>query len=129
MICAIDGNCHNSEPGTFGHECGKPAVGLGTAPDGFASGFCDECRARGWEARGKTFRRLADAPVIFGKLAPHPSVRPDHAQWCVMQGDSVLLTIGHTYKGESGAREYLARFYSGLQVDAAGQVWGRGVAP
>lgn len=47
---AIDGLCHNAEPGTFGHECGKPATWLGTKLDGFRSGFCDTCKAEGFEA-------------------------------------------------------------------------------
>jgi hypothetical protein len=51
MTYATDGKCHNAEPGTFGHECGKPAVWIGTQADGFKSGFCVACRARGWEAR------------------------------------------------------------------------------
>jgi len=27
---ATDGKCHNAEPGTYGHECGKPAAWIGT---------------------------------------------------------------------------------------------------
>ena len=26
---ATDGKCHNAEPGTYGHECGKPATWIG----------------------------------------------------------------------------------------------------
>ena len=51
MTYAIDGKCHNAEPGTFNHECGKPATWRGTASTGFVSGFCDECKAEGYEAR------------------------------------------------------------------------------
>lgn len=47
---ATDGHCHNAEPGTFNHECGKPAVFIGTRSDGFTSGFCEACKANGWEA-------------------------------------------------------------------------------
>ncbi len=47
---ATDGRCHNAEPGTFGHECGKPATFIGTRSDGFACGFCDACKTSGWEA-------------------------------------------------------------------------------
>jgi len=50
-----DGKCHNAEPGTLGHECGKPAVWLGTSATGFRSGFCDDCKRRGWEAKGQTW--------------------------------------------------------------------------
>jgi hypothetical protein len=46
---AIDGLCHNAEPGTFNHECGKPATFIGTRADSFTSGFCDACKANGWE--------------------------------------------------------------------------------
>lgn len=52
MSYATDGKCHNAEPGTYGHECGKPATYLGTNAKGYTSGFCDTCKARGWEARG-----------------------------------------------------------------------------
>lgn len=59
MSYATDGRCHNAEPGTFGHECGKPATWIGTkkqAPEAhpapaFRSGFCDDCKANGYEAK------------------------------------------------------------------------------
>lgn len=54
---ATDGKCHNSEPGTFGHECGKPATWLGSRPDGWTSGYCDDCKVNGSEARNKTVWR------------------------------------------------------------------------
>lgn len=50
MSYATDGKCHNSEPGTYGHECGKPAVWIGTAASGFRSGYCDDCKRYGTEA-------------------------------------------------------------------------------
>lgn len=49
---ATDGKCHNSEPGTFNHECRKPATWLGTDYNGFTSGYCDDCKRHGYEARG-----------------------------------------------------------------------------
>ena len=48
---ATDGKCHNSNPGTYGHECGKPAQWIGTSSSGFRSGYCAKCRATGSEAR------------------------------------------------------------------------------
>jgi hypothetical protein len=51
MTYATDGKCHNSNPGTFGHECGKPAQWIGTSASGFRSGYCVKCRATGSEAR------------------------------------------------------------------------------
>lgn len=53
--------CTNSEPGTFGHECGKAAtwkgtrqgsghIGLGIAPGPVTSFYCSECKAEGFEA-------------------------------------------------------------------------------
>ncbi|MDE2472929.1 MAG: hypothetical protein KGL35_30510 [Bradyrhizobium sp.] len=50
-LYATDGKCHNAELGTYGHECGKPAVWIGTKRSGFRSGFCAECKQRGYEAR------------------------------------------------------------------------------
>lgn len=48
---ATDGKCHNAEPGTFNHECGKPALYIGTKENGFRSGFCARCYAWGFEAK------------------------------------------------------------------------------
>lgn len=51
MSYATDGKCHNVQPGTYGHECGKPAEFIGTTWNGFRSGFCRKCRESGYEAR------------------------------------------------------------------------------
>lgn len=48
---ATDGKCHNAEPGTFGHECGRPATWLGTTKSGFEAGFCDDCQKYGYERK------------------------------------------------------------------------------
>ena len=53
MAYDTDGRCHNAEPGTFNHECGKPAVWIGISRIGSRFGFCDDCRQHGYEARGK----------------------------------------------------------------------------
>ncbi len=59
---ANDLRCHNAEPGSFNHECGQPAVWLGIKPNGFQSGFCDECKQHGWEATACCkWQRLPDA--------------------------------------------------------------------
>lgn len=50
-LYATDGRCHNAEPGTYGHECGKRATWVGTKASGFRSGFCDPCKKDGHEAR------------------------------------------------------------------------------
>lgn len=51
MNYATDGKCHNAEPGTYGHECGKPAAWIGAARSGFRSGFCEDCKRHGYESR------------------------------------------------------------------------------
>ena len=56
-----DGRCHNAEPGTYGHECGRRAEWIGTATSGFRSGYCTKCRAAGYEARG------------MARWEPHPN--------------------------------------------------------
>ena len=48
---ATDGKCHNSEPGTYGHECSKQAIYIGTNKNGWSCGFCNNCRWYGHEAR------------------------------------------------------------------------------
>lgn len=67
---ATDGRCHNSEPGTYGHECGKPATWLGITHDGFASGFCDHCRQHGHEAKAVSEWKKPIAPAM-GATAMH----------------------------------------------------------
>jgi hypothetical protein len=52
MSYAIDGQCHNAEPGTFNRECGRPAVWVGEYRNGFRCGFCADCRREGYDARG-----------------------------------------------------------------------------
>ena len=51
MSYATDGKCHNADPGTYNHECGKPATWIGTTKTGFRSGYCEDCKRHGWEAR------------------------------------------------------------------------------
>jgi hypothetical protein len=50
-LYAVDGKCHNSEAGSYGHECGKPAAWLGVDKHGWAAGYCDHCKQHGSEAR------------------------------------------------------------------------------
>jgi hypothetical protein len=50
MNYATDGKCHNANPGTWGHECGKAAAWTGMTSTGFRSGFCDHCKQQGHEA-------------------------------------------------------------------------------
>lgn len=59
-LYADDGRCHNAQRGTYGHECRKPAVWLGTKPSGWSSGFCDRCRHQGDEA------------ATYVRWEPHP---------------------------------------------------------
>lgn len=62
---ATDGKCHNSEPGTFNHECLKPATWIGRYPNGFQSGFCDHCKEHGWEAKACVgFERLSSSASL-----------------------------------------------------------------
>jgi hypothetical protein len=44
--------CSNANIGTYGHECGKPAMWAGTHKSGHVQFFCLRCRAEGDEARG-----------------------------------------------------------------------------
>ena len=52
------GSCSNANLGTFGHECGKPAVWIGTSSTGYQSGRCDRCHLEGDERFGLAFIRL-----------------------------------------------------------------------
>lgn len=51
MTYATDSKCHNAEPGTYGHECGAPAVWIGIKGNGWQTGFCDKCKNTGAERR------------------------------------------------------------------------------
>lgn len=44
--------CTNAEPGTFNHECGRPAVKVGRHASGHKQAFCARCAVDGFEARG-----------------------------------------------------------------------------
>ena len=63
MSYANDGKCHNAEPGTYNHECGKPALWIGAnVRTGHTSGFCDKCKRNGTEARSyDTWRKVCPA--------------------------------------------------------------------
>lgn len=74
-LYAIDGLCHNAELGTFGHECGRPARWIGTNRNGFACGYCDACKAGGFEARDVVEWR-AIAPAIDKTTAGDQYVLP-----------------------------------------------------
>ena len=52
MTYATDAKCHNAQPGTYGHECGKPAIWVGENRNGFRCGYCADCKRNGYEARG-----------------------------------------------------------------------------
>jgi hypothetical protein len=43
--------CTNAEPGTYGHECGKPAEWQATKQNGYQSHFCSQCKQDGTEAQ------------------------------------------------------------------------------
>lgn len=46
--------CINAKPGTFGHECGRPAAFIGTkAETGAQACFCADCKDVGHDARGR----------------------------------------------------------------------------
>jgi hypothetical protein len=68
---ATDGKCHNSEPGTYNHECGRPAVWIGENAKGFRSGFCDDCRHHGHEAkRVQRWTRMTAGPMDYPARDP-----------------------------------------------------------
>ena len=46
-------HCTNAEPGTFGHECGRPAAFIGTkAKTGAQACFCASCKETDHDAPG-----------------------------------------------------------------------------
>lgn len=69
---ATDGLCHNSNPGTYGHECGKPAEWVATNGHGFSMGFCGRCREHGRERLDfSQWRRTNGQASISGTGADH----------------------------------------------------------
>jgi hypothetical protein len=54
--------CINAQPGTYGHECGKPATWIGAMETGWQACYCVGCKAHGFEARAvKDWRAIAKA--------------------------------------------------------------------
>ena len=41
-------------------QAGKPAAWLGTNATGHDAAFCDDCKQRGWERHGRTFRPIKE---------------------------------------------------------------------
>lgn len=71
MSYATDGKCHNAQPGTFSHECGAPATWIGETANGFRSGFCDQCKQYGWEARDVVrWTPVSSTPTSHGAAQP-----------------------------------------------------------
>jgi len=72
-LYVTDRLCHNAEPGTYGHECGKPATWIGTNKRGFSMGYCDACKATGYEARDcVAWKRMRDV-VEFQACFAYPT--------------------------------------------------------
>jgi hypothetical protein len=46
--------CVNAQPGTYGHECSKPAIWIGTTEKGFAACYCNARKEHGYEAKNVT---------------------------------------------------------------------------
>jgi hypothetical protein len=63
---AGDGLCHSSQSGTFNHECGKPAVFIGTNGNAFRCGFCADCVERGIQTAGFRMERIISREVEDG---------------------------------------------------------------
>lgn len=69
--------CTNAEPGTFNHECGKPAAWAGTHHSGHVQNFCDYCRDSGHEARSVVgWRRIERDELISALLDDHHADTP-----------------------------------------------------
>jgi hypothetical protein len=79
---AGDGKCHNAEPGTFNHECGKPATFLGTNGSAFRTGFCDRHASEGSEAKGMRLERIVsrttDSRFAYVVTQPDTNVPSDY---------------------------------------------------
>lgn len=60
--------CVNAEPGTYGHECSKPATCIGAdAETGAQACFCDDCAMNGSEGRRyANLQPIGPAPVGLG---------------------------------------------------------------
>lgn len=94
MTYATDGRCHNAEPGTYGHECGKPALWIGTDATGISSGFCDKCKRQGYEARNK----VTWVPILPGTIDPRALAIAPHGITLTLDetGDSPMLIVTST---------------------------------
>lgn len=69
--------CTNANHGTFNHECGKPAVWIGTHASGHRQYFCLDCKDNGDEARSVKTWEAFDNPYgahlpIFPTFFPTP---------------------------------------------------------
>lgn len=100
-LYALDGLCHNAEPGTYGHECGKPAKWVGTSSTGFQSGYCDDCKVRGWEGKSMgQWRRLG----IVWRAEDWRSPLGDWLGWRVVRGagNTIEIALGGEFATSVG---------------------------
>lgn len=100
MTYATDGKRHNAEPGTFNHECGKPATWIGRTARGFESGYCDDCKARGYEARRVVSWRKAPETLTIGSLAEWFDFQDENADGLALQGFWPLSALNAALRGE-----------------------------
>lgn len=89
MTYSTDGRCHNAEPGTYGHECGKPATWVGTTARGFACGFCDKCKIHGWEARDN----VSWVPVMPAVVSVRALAIASHGHTLTINAAGDMLTV------------------------------------
>lgn len=89
---ANDGKCHNAEPGTYGHECGKQAEWIGTHPNGFRSGFCNACKLEGYEA--KPITQWERAPQY---MTPTQAEKNEWSRFANAAYSTSRNAIGHRY--------------------------------
>lgn len=84
--------CVNAEPGTFGHECGKPATCVGTNHEtGAQAALCDHCAMNGSEGRKLgNLQSLGVAPVAVGSYVTVTDAACAYAGHCAQ-----VLSVTH----------------------------------
>ena len=72
--------CCNAEPGTYGHECGKPATWIATS-DGREFGFCQMHKEFGNDAKGVDLWRRREGPLATTQTIAGKTRHYNGAHW------------------------------------------------
>lgn len=122
--------CTNSEPGTFNHECGKPAIWAGTHPGGHVQNFCEACKASGYEARPVvSWRKIEPTKADIAVAHVLRAIRDDGRKaWLLGYGTQTFALLTEAYAEANGldVEQHRREFWSQCRPQRVAVTQGEG---